>query len=168
MGRVNGFVVVVIVAIVVALTQSVFADVDITINRQSVGTRCTSGYLLVNGATVAYTLERPPIANIGFISSIPDGNYAANIRTDHPDHWRIELIGVPKRDHVQIHIGNVVDDTVGCILVGKTISRDLCSLGNSAQAYSDLRTAFAMQDGAKVTVTIRSSQVSDPNAGRVR
>jgi hypothetical protein len=101
--------------------------------------------LAVDGDIICYTLELPSLNNINEISSIPQGNYSAFLRYDHNDHWRIELMNVPgNRTHIQIHIGNTVNDSHGCILVGDKITSDLCQIvgGTSATAYKKLKDAF--------------------------
>lgn len=118
-------------------------DFRLTVFRQYPGQRCTSGYLAINGTIICYTLERPWVDNLRNISSIPSGIYQATLRYDHTDHWRIELSGVPGgRTYVQIHIGNEPDETLGCILVGRRLDADLCSLRESRQAYDDIKNAF--------------------------
>lgn len=114
----------------------------LTIARKYSDKTCTSGYLAVNGKIIAYTLERPWQGNAPLISAIPTGAYPGQLRYDHSDHWRIELTGVPGRDHVQIHVGNTPVDSVGCILVGSALGTDSCSVQNSKKAYDALRTAF--------------------------
>lgn len=125
-------------------STSIASDFILTIHRQYSDANCTSGYLAVNGTIQAYTLERPWAGNQPAISSIPTGSYPGILRYDHTDQWRIELTGVPGRDHVEIHTGNTPDDTEGCILVGKELGDDLCSIksGTSKPAYQDLKNAF--------------------------
>ena len=131
---------------------------NVTILRQYSPGICTSGYLDINGSIICYTLERPWIDNINNISSIPAGSYAATLRYDHADHWRMELVGVPDRSSVQIHIGNQPDQTQGCILVGRGLGAELCSLTDSAGAYADLKAAFYGSDTPNstpdVTITV--------------
>jgi hypothetical protein len=119
-------------------------DFTVKILRKYPGTACTSGYLAINDKIICYTLERPWADNMQNISSIPPGTYNAIIRYDHNDHWRIELVGVPGRTHVQIHIGNKIDNdtTRGCILVGMNLGPDLCTLSKSAEAYKALKKSF--------------------------
>jgi hypothetical protein len=118
------------------------SEFRLTVARKHRDSKCTSGYLAVNGAIIAYTLELPWKGNAPLISSIPDGSYSAILRYDHPDKWRIELSRVPGRGNVQIHTGNVPDDSEGCILVGLNLGADLCSVLESKKAYDALRTAF--------------------------
>jgi hypothetical protein len=127
------------------------ADFNLTVYRQYPGNKCTSGYLAVDDVIKAYTLERPWKDNTQNISSIPAGTYDASLRYDHDDHWRIELQGVPGRDHVQIHVGNFVSDTIGCILVGKKLGSDLCSVQQSKEAYAELKKSFYGTDNPTST-----------------
>jgi hypothetical protein len=119
-------------------------DFTVTIHREYSDQKCTSGYLAVNGTIQAYTLELPWQGNKPLISSIPSGTYKGVLRYDHTDQWRIELQGVPGRTVVEIHTGNTPDDSEGCILVGKELGSDLCSIkaGTSKPAYQALKNAF--------------------------
>ena len=113
--------------------------VPITIVRKVVQNQCTMGDLRVGDRFLGYTLERPPIGNINYISSIPRGTYPAFIRADGNRGWRIELRDVPGRDKVQIHIGNQVEDTVGCILLGSRATVSECTVHDSGSAMRNLR-----------------------------
>jgi hypothetical protein len=121
----------------------------ITVHRQYPGEKCISGYLAITKPDekeriICYTVEKPWADNKKNVSSIPEGTYSAHLRYDHADHWRIELDGVPDRDNVQIHIGNSVNDSAGCLLVGLSLGPDLCSIvgGTSKPAYEALKEAF--------------------------
>ena len=118
--------------------------IKITIFRQSATEKCTSGYIAVAGNIVAYTVELPFINNISCISSIPSGTYAAKLRYDKSDKWRIQLQDVPERSGIQIHVGNWPQQIQGCVLVGAKLATDVCSIqpGTSKPAYDDLRRAF--------------------------
>ena len=71
------------------------------------------------------------------------GRYEGTIRMDKDAGWRIELKNVPHRSNIQIYIGNRIVDSLGCILVGKQISKDLCTLENSTEGFTDLKLAMA-------------------------
>lgn len=118
------------------------AKVVVTIHRQYAGDKCTSGYIAVDGKTIAYALERPWLDNINDISSIPAGKYKAHLRYDKKDKWRIQLDDVPKRKGVQIHMGNEPEQSKGCVLVGDKLGEDLCSVKDSKKAYENLKKAF--------------------------
>jgi len=103
----------------------------ISIDRKLSTDKCTQGYLAVNDSVIAYTLELPNKANKKYISSIPKGEYSAFIRTDGKKGWRLELLDVPNRDNVQIHLGNFLDDIDGCILLGTKVDLENCAVLNN-------------------------------------
>jgi hypothetical protein len=103
----------------------------IAIERKVKGASCTQGYLLVNGVVMAYTLELPDVNNQNYISSIPKGTYDAKIRTDGTKGWRIELLDVPNRGNVQIHVGNFTSEIEGCILIGTNVDLGNCNVTNT-------------------------------------
>lgn len=116
--------------------------VALTVVRRVGEPQCTMGELQVGGDRVAYTLERPPIGNINYISSIPEGTYPAHVRADGDLGWRLELSDVPGRTRVQIHIGNTVDNTIGCILLGTSADVSACTVHDSGSAMRRLRTVL--------------------------
>lgn len=131
--------------LVFASGSECFSDeFTLTIHRQYSSEGCTSGYLAINGEIKSYTVELPWHGNEPEISSIPTGEYAANLRYDHSDQWRIEFRDVPGRSAIQIHTGNSPADSKGCILIGMELGEDLCSIkpGTSGPAYNALKTAF--------------------------
>ena len=69
------------------------------------------------------TLELPWRDNQRNISRIPAGEYDA-IKYYSPKHKRIVilLLDVPERTNIEIHPGNTIKDTTGCILVGSAMS----------------------------------------------
>jgi len=109
--------------------------VEILIERMSETNDCIQGNLYVDGKLICNTLERPEIGNINDISSVRPGRYQAKLRKDHADGWRIELLNVPGRGHVQIHIGNVREQSLGCVLVGTIEGKSPCALKWSREAY---------------------------------
>lgn len=79
----------------------------------------TYGVLLKDGKTpVLVTLEDRWNNNEPYISCIPTGAYQCK-RINSPTHGNVfEVTNVPNRTHILIHIGNIEDNTEGCILVG--------------------------------------------------
>ena len=74
---------------------------------------------------------RPPNANL----PTPAGTYPAFVRTDRdPD--RVELRLVPNATNVQMHVGNVPEDVIGCFAVGLTsgVNRVDCAACTSRRA----------------------------------
>jgi hypothetical protein len=115
--------------------------VRLSIVRQHSGNDCVSGQISLAGQIQGYTLERPFAGNIPLISSIPAGNYKGFVRTRTKDRWRIELI-VPGRENIQLHVGNFLQDGVGCILIGSNLTKDLCALVDSRAAWDKFKLTF--------------------------
>jgi hypothetical protein len=89
----------------------------------------TMGYLLnAENVRLGVTLELPWKDNQHGVSCIPAGSYECHRAVHHPDSpkhygvWRLQ--NVPNRDAVDIHVGNSVADTQGCILVGSAYAPD--------------------------------------------
>jgi hypothetical protein len=74
----------------------------------------------VPGTKVCYSMELPSRGNNDKISAIPPGMYSAFARLSEKTGPVLELAGVNGRTAVQIHTGNIVDHSEGCILLGST------------------------------------------------
>jgi hypothetical protein len=77
----------------------------------------TRGCLVLPSGKAWHTLELPWSFNERNVSCIPEGDYEFFKRGDR---WQAEE--VPGRSGIQIHVGNNLADTTGCILVGGGIS----------------------------------------------
>lgn len=91
----------------------------------------TIGRLYIDGQYFCDTLE-PPV-NAKTHPAIPTGNYRVTLGIKSPKYsnykrypWALQyegrlprLIGVKSREGILIHVGNKVEDTQGCILVGR-------------------------------------------------
>ena len=97
--------------------------------------------------------EDPWVNNQRMISCIPGGQYHVVPRTSpkFKQHWHVQ--DVPGRDMILIHGGNTINDTHGCILIGRAFSRigALPSIMQSQEALSMLRERFP----GEFTLTIR-------------
>lgn len=72
-----------------------------------------------DGTLVCQTLELPWRGNQHGISRIPAGSYKAlRFNSPHIGYELFQLANVPDRVGIDIHIGNTVKDTEGCILLG--------------------------------------------------
>ena len=117
----------------------------LTLYRMRANDVCTLGRLEAHDSVqICVTLEEPwRDANqdgIGDknVSRIPAGEYVCR-RDMHgkskPNPYEVwEVLGVPGRSEIHIHIGNTSEDTLGCILVG--------SAWAGANSISGSRNAF--------------------------
>lgn len=89
------------------------------------GPKETTGSLLAmasDGATFqCKTLELPNLGNQHDISCIPEGSYQCSLQPFH-NTVMYELASVPNRTAVFLHNGNFTIDSLGCILLGKTLA----------------------------------------------
>lgn len=68
--------------------------------------------------TPIHTLELPWVDNKNDISCIPEGTYFCKRHKSPSNGDCYELQNVPGRKYVQIHVGNKLENTIGCILPG--------------------------------------------------
>ena len=106
---------------------------------------------------VAVTLEEPWKNNARAISCVPAGTYQAHRRvaSENRHHYDVfELEKVPDRTAVQIHIGNTVKDTEGCILLGSNLGvvDGLHGITGSAAAFRKFMSLLTGVD--RITLTI--------------
>ena len=82
----------------------------------------TPGSLVLKDGRSYRTLELPWKDNENNVSCIPEGTYKLRVRPASESHKfnydHIEVLGVPGRDKILIHIGNYLRNTDGCVLVG--------------------------------------------------
>ena len=83
--------------------------------RLEKGSQGIMGAFVLNGEFLGDTLEHPLLC-------IPTGEYICKFMYSPTfDRNLYELIDVPERTEVKFHVGNTMDDTKGCILLGKYI-----------------------------------------------
>ena len=102
--------------------------------------RVTLGKMAYGGLTPLDTLE-PSLVN-PFHSGhprMPAGTYLVKV-TQSPDlGYRCpEVLGVPGRTGIRIHIGNFGKDTLGCVLVGLDATSDHLAVEHSTVAFKSL------------------------------
>lgn len=91
----------------------------IEVIRLEKGDDGTFGVLRLDGQVVCVTLEPPDRGNERNRSCIPPGRYRCR-RVDSPTFGTTyEVEDVPGRSHILFHMGNVVADTRGCVLLGR-------------------------------------------------
>ena len=124
----------------------------IEIKRLHKTANSTIGELTIDGIWECYTLEdiERPI-KIKSETAIPRGTYKIIINKSNRFKKMLPLLlNVPNFEGVRIHPGNTNHDTEGCILVGRTQSKDF--IGQSRKAFDSL---FAkMQKAKEITLII--------------
>lgn len=80
----------------------------------------TIGSFFLNGSHVCYSLERPWLDNLPFNSCFPAGVYNLGVPYSYKGGIRIDISGIPERDHCQIHTANFITELEGCISPGTT------------------------------------------------
>jgi len=127
---------------------------QITVKRLHKTDTSTIGELLIDGIFECYTLEdveRP--VKIKAETAIPKGTYKVIINQSNRFKRLMPLLlNVPNFEGVRIHAGNTNHDTEGCILVGRTRSKDF--IGQSRKAYDKL--FKKMQAAKEISLTILS------------
>jgi hypothetical protein len=96
----------------------------------------------VYGEHVFWTIEKPWKDNQPFISCIPEGYYRLGRRNSPrfgPNDW--EVLEVPNRTHILLHVANTADDVVGCIGLGSSVWADLGGVGSSRKAMNQFELA---------------------------
>lgn len=112
----------------------------------------TIGEMTIDGIFECFTLEdkeRP--VKIKSETAIPKGTYKVIINMSNRFKKLLPLLlNVPNFEGVRIHPGNSNHDTEGCILVGRTRSKDY--IGQSRKAFNSL--FLKMQKAKQITLTI--------------
>lgn len=98
--------------------------------------------LLIDAAAqrpLCVTLEPPVSEHMGTYSAVPAGTYRCVIL--HSPHFNMPLfhvMDVPGRKDILIHAGNGVEDTHGCILVGRAFDGAAPRICQSRVALDEL------------------------------
>jgi len=142
---------------------------ELTLIREIRTITTTTGRLLVDGNDECYTLEdvdRGLKQNMSLAeinkrklygdTCIPEGRYEVII-TYSPMFKKAMplLLNVPGYDAIRIHPGNSDKDTLGCVLLGTTRSKDW--VGNSRVAFDKFfkKMESSIKSGNKVFITIK-------------
>jgi len=125
----------------------------ISIKRLYKSENSTIGEMTVDGKWECYTLEdKEREIKIKSETAIPKGTYKVIINKSNRFKKLLPLLlNVPNFEGVRIHPGNTNHDTEGCILVGRTKSKDF--IGQSRKAFESL---FAKMKLAKEITLIIS------------
>ena len=97
----------------------------------------TLGVLSIDGEVFCLTLENPWLNNSHNVSCIPDGIYLCEKYHSNKFGDTYQVKDVKDRSYILFHVGNLVDDTQGCILLG-----DSYGLLNSKRAVMNSKRTF--------------------------
>ena len=116
------------------------------------------GNLSVDGFE-CYTVERPWLDNKPRESCIPEGVYRLELgmynRGGYPAY---EIMNVPDRSLIKMHIANNINDVIGCVGFGDSLGyyENLWSVMNSGKAMARFMDAMYGEDGQ---IIIKSKQI---------
>jgi hypothetical protein len=98
-----------------------------------------------------YGLEPPKLDPPAKPRCIPPGSYdVRNLYSNKHNRILPHIMNVPGFNEIEIHIGNYPHDTLGCLLVGRTRSKDF--IAGSAESFDELYT-LTLQSNDPMTIT---------------
>lgn len=104
---------------------------------------CILGKLYFEDKEIAATIENPWLDNAEGISCIPSGKYqCVEDKTGKFQWWKI--LYVDGRKDIEIHQGNYVKDTAGCIIIGEGWSWGGVT-GEEPKVFSSVKTLKKLQ-----------------------
>jgi hypothetical protein len=107
----------------------------------------------IDNAAEFWTIENPWQDNEPDVSCIPEGSYAME-RYQSPSHgantW--QLVDVPNRTYIQLHVANYASDVLGCIGLGIGVMSNLVGVSNSRNAIDMLYSITDGMDEAGITI----------------
>lgn len=125
----------------------------LTLVRLRFSDECVTGKMISEDDYIDFcTLERPWLDNKKYVSCIPPGLYVFKFHSG-PTKKRVWQADVPNRTGILIHSGNIVDETVGCILIGTGFQKwpgDKTALKQSREALNRLREYIGIDKTGKL------------------
>jgi hypothetical protein len=141
----------------------------LTLKRDPGQPEFTTGRLFVNDVFECFSIEdQQQAVKVMHETRIPEGTYNISLRTFGGHHERYKkkfpelhrgmlwLQNVPGFQAILIHIGNIDDDSSGCILTGTQVDKEKGILYKSTEAYLKLyrKVVDAYAKGEKIQITI--------------
>jgi hypothetical protein len=127
------------------LNPTIPSLMNLTLKRKWINDSVAIGELSINDVFECYTLE-------GISVIIPPGTYPIEITYSPHFNRMLPLIDdVSGRDAIRIHPGNTVNDTEGCILVGKT--HDQYDVYSSQEAFTFLFNKLTKANKIQITIS---------------
>lgn len=103
-----------------------------------------------------FTVERPWLDNKPRESCIPEGEYELQLsRYNRGGYPAYEVLGVPNRSLIKIHVGNSMEDVIGCIAPGKSLGfiAGKWGVSRSKVAFNEFMAAMDGVEMSKLIVT---------------
>jgi len=103
-----------------------------------------------------FTVERPWLDNKPRESCIPEGEYPLILgRYNRGGYAAYEVKDVPNRSLIKIHIGNTIEDVIGCIAPGKSLGylEKKWAVSSSRKAFTEFM--HAMEETQQSRILIR-------------
>lgn len=122
------------------------------------------GELWVDGQFECFTLEpaRTTPVHPGH-PCIPAGRYKAILTlSPHMGYTTPELLGVPGRDKIRIHVANFPQELLGCTAVGGAWKKD--AVLGSKDAFQKLMTLMKTEESGEWTVEYKEEEDAQPGA----
>ena len=137
----------------------------LTLDRLAYLDQGTFGRLLFPSGISLYTVERPWINNAPRISCIPEGEYSLVPKQFFRGGYQTyELVEVPGRSHILIHIANWPHEVEGCIGVGTGLNLANFQVVNSKTGFAYFKAgADALYEATKtLSIEITSETTKIP------
>lgn len=102
-----------------------------------------------------FTVERPWLDNKPRESCIPEGSYGIQLgRYNRGGYPAYEVLDVPERTLIKIHVGNTIDDVIGCIAPGKSLGylERKWAVTSSRKAFKEFMGAMEGAETSKLEV----------------
>jgi hypothetical protein len=132
----------------------------IVVQRHAYGPRSTMGDMFIDDQFECFTLEpsKDTPVHAGH-PCIPEGTYPVHLTmSPHMHYVTPEIMDVPGRTYIRIHIANKPEEVLGCTAVGETQAQDW--VGGSKDAFHKMMTLlqFAWDRGEQITAEYRGPQ----------
>jgi len=127
----------------------------LTLERFNFTEKSTIGSLAIDGKDFCWTLELP-LKDGSPGSCIPAGTYKV-VTYPSPKFGRLMplLVDVPGRSNIEMHWGNVPENTEGCILLGGTLPQP-DFIGNSRMIFDDFwALAQGPMEAGECSITVK-------------
>jgi hypothetical protein len=108
-----------------------------------------------------FTVEQPWNANLRGESCIPEGVYeCSRAHFNRGGYDTVQLVGVPRRSQIKVHVANWPEDVEGCIGIGQTLiaQRTRYGVGKSREAMKQLLQILDDNDGLSMVWSILSHE----------